>query len=73
MNRFSSPFMEKDPVKEKKRLKKLREKVEVARRAAFIKGTPEYTDDEYEESKGEKRAQRRYKRLRKRLDKKEQR
>ena len=68
MNKFSTPFMAKSPLSKKK----LEEKVEEARRAAYIKGTPEYTGDEYEESKEEKRAQRRYKRLRKRLDKKEQ-
>ena len=69
MNQFSSPFMAKDPVKEKKRIKKLREKVEKTRRKAFIKGTADYTDEDFEESKGEKRAQDKLNRLEKRLEK----
>ena len=44
--------------------KKLEEKVETARRAAYIKSNS--PSEEYEESKEEKRAQRKYKRLSKR-------
>jgi hypothetical protein len=50
--------------------KKLKEKVETARRAAFIRSKSEY--EEYEESPEEIRAQRKYDRLKKRLDRKEQ-
>ena len=49
--------------------KTLEEKVEEARRAAFIRSKSDSED--YEESSEEKKAQRRYKRLRKRLDKKQ--
>jgi hypothetical protein len=64
MNKFSSPFMAKSPLPKKK----LEEKVEMARRAAFIRSKSESED--YEESKEEKRAQRKYKRLSERLDRK---
>ena len=65
MNKFSSPFMAKSPLPKKK----LEEKVETARRAAYIKSNS--PSEEYEESKEEKRAQKKYKRLRKRLDRKQ--
>ena len=70
MNKFSAPFMQKSTVDEKKKIKKLKEKVEMARRAAFIKSKSESED--YEESTEEKIAQKKYKRVRKKLDKKEQ-
>jgi len=62
--------MAKSPVDEKKKLEKLKEKVEAARKAAFIRSKSE--SEEYEESPEEIKAQRKYDRLRKRLDKKEQ-
>jgi|11BtaG_2_1085332.scaffolds.fasta_scaffold204951_1 hypothetical protein len=58
------------PFNQNKKNKKLKEKVETARRAAFIRSKSE--SEEYEESPEEKKAQRKYNRLRKRLDKKEQ-
>jgi hypothetical protein len=70
MNKFSAPFMQKSPVDEKKKIEKLKEKVEMARRAAFIRSKSESED--HEESPEEKIAQKKYKRLRKKLDKKEQ-
>jgi len=62
--------MQKSPVDEKKKIEKLKEKVEMARRAAFIRSKSESED--HEESPEEKTAQKKYKRLRKKLDKKEQ-
>ena len=67
MNKFSTPFMAKSPLPNKK----LEEKVETARREAFIHSNS--PSEEYEESKEEKSAQRRYKRLSKRLDRKQKR
>jgi hypothetical protein len=72
MNKFSSPFMAKSPVDEKNRLKKLREEIKETEKAAYMRGTPDYTNEEYEESPEEKAAQRKLKRLKKRLAKKEQ-
>lgn len=69
MNKFSSPFMAKSPVDEKKRLKKLREEIKETEKAAYMRGTPDYTDEKYEESPEEKRAQRKLARLNKKLDK----
>ena len=43
--------------------------LEKTRRKAFIKGTADYTDEDFEESKGEKRAQDKLNRLEKRLEK----
>ncbi len=72
MNKFSAPFMAKSPVDEKKKLKKLREEIKETRKAAYMRGTPDYTNEEYEESPEEKRAQRKLKRLEGKLDKLEQ-
>lgn len=68
MNKFSSPFMAKSPVDEKKRLKKLREEIKETEKAAYMTGSPDYTYEEYEESPEEKRAQRKLKRLNRKLD-----
>ena len=46
MNKFSAPFMQKSPVDEKKKIEKLKEKVEMARRAAFIRSKSESEDHE---------------------------
>jgi hypothetical protein len=64
---FSSPFMAKSPLDNKKKEQKLREKIEDTRKKAFMRGTPEYTDEEYEESPEEIIAQKKLKRLEKRL------
>ena len=69
MNEFSSPFMAKSPLENKKREQRLKEEIEKTRKAAYMKGTPEYTDDEYEESPEEIKAQKKLKRLEKRLEK----
>ena len=69
MNEFSSPFMAKSPLENKKREQRLKEKIEKTRKAAYMKGTPEYTDDAYEESPEEIKAQNKLKRLEKRLEK----
>jgi len=50
--------------------KKLKEKVDTARRAAFIRSNS--SSEDYDPSREEKKAQRKYDRLIKRLDKKEQ-
>ena len=42
---FSSPFMAKSPLDNKKKEQKLREKIEDTRKKAFMRGTPEYTDE----------------------------
>jgi|TARA_B100001559_G_C16269641_1_gene515471 hypothetical protein len=68
MNEFSSPFMAKSPVDEKKRLKKLREEIKETEKAAYMRGTPDYTDEKFEESREEKTAQKKLKRLEKRLE-----
>ncbi len=60
--------MAKSPVDEKKRLEKLRKKIKETEKAAYMRGTPEYTDEEYEKSPEEKTAQRKLKRLNKKLD-----
>ena len=73
MNRFGSPFMAKNPLNQKKREQRLREKIEETRKKAYMRGTPDYTDEKYEESKGEKRAQRKLARLENRLDRVEKR
>ncbi len=62
--------MAKSPVDEKKRLKKLKEKIEETKKAAFIRSNS--PSESYEESLEEKRAQKKLKRLEKKLDKKEQ-
>ena len=62
--------MAKSPVDEKKRLKKLKEKISETEKKAFISSN--YPSESYEESKEEKRAQNKLKRLKKRLAKKEQ-
>jgi hypothetical protein len=67
MNEFSSPFMAKSPVSNKKREQRLREKIKETEKKAFMRGTPEYLDDQYEESPEEIRAQRKLNRLEKRL------
>ena len=59
--------MEKSPLDNKKKEQKLREKIEDTRKKAFMRGTPEYTDEEYEESPEEIIAQKKLKRLEKRL------
>ena len=59
-SKFSSPFMAKNPVDEKKKLEELRKK-------AFIRSNS--TSEEYEESREEKRAQRKLKRLKRKLKK----
>ena len=61
--------MAKSPLENKKRIQKLKEKIKETKKAAYIKGSPDYTDEDFEESKGEKRAQRKLKRLEKRLKK----
>ena len=68
MNKFSSPFMAKSPLPKKT----LEEKIEETRKKAYMKGSPDYTDEEHEESKEEKRAQRKLARLEKRKKRKEQ-
>lgn len=72
MNEFSSPFMAKSPVDEKKRLKKLREEIKETEKAAYMRGTPDYTDEKYEGSREEKTAQKKLKRLKRKLKRKEQ-
>ena len=67
MSNFSSPFMAKSPLENKKREQRLKEKIEDTRKKAFMRGTPEYTDEQYEESPEEIRAQKKLKRLEKRL------
>lgn len=59
--------MAKNPVDEKKRIKKLREKIKETKKAAFIKSKSDSED--YEESPEEKRAQDKLNRLEKRLEK----
>ena len=68
MNKFSSPFMAKSPLPKKT----LEEKIEETRKKAYMKGSPDYTDEEYEESPEERRAQRKLARLEKRKKRKEQ-
>ncbi len=65
---FASPFMAKSPLGNTKRIQRLEDKIEETRRKAFMRGTPEYTDEEYEESPEEVRAQRKLKRLERRLE-----
>ena len=68
MNEFGSPFMEKSPLDNKKREQKLREKIKETKKAAYMRGSSYYKDEEYEESPEEKRAQNKLKRLEKRLE-----
>ena len=65
MNQFGSPFMAKSPLNQKTREQKLREKIKETEKKAYMKGSPDYTDEEYEESPEEKRAQKKLKRLNK--------
>ena len=65
---FSSPFMAKSPLENKKREQKLRAKIKETKKAAYMKGSPDYTDEEYEESPEEIKAQKKLKRLEKRLE-----
>ena len=48
--------MAKSPLENKKRIQRLKNKIEETRKKAYIKGTPEYTDEEYEESPEEIKA-----------------
>jgi|TARA_Y100000033_G_C2746481_1_gene111362 hypothetical protein len=67
MDKFSAPFMAKSPVDEKKRLEKLREKVEMARRKAFIKSKSK--SEEFEGVEENLKDQEKYKKLKAKLDK----
>ena len=67
MNKFSSPFMAKNPVDEKNRLEKLRKEIKETEKKAFIKSNS--PSEEYEESPEEKIAQRKLKRLKRKLKK----
>ena len=67
-SKFASPFMAKSPLGNTKRIQRLEDKIEETRRKAFMRGTPEYTDEEYEETRSEKRAQKKLARQEKRLD-----
>ena len=68
MNKFSTPFMAKSPLPKKT----LDQKIEETRKKAYMKGSPDYTDEEYEASPEERRAQRKLARLEKRKKRKEQ-
>ena len=49
--------------------KSVPQKIKETEKAAYMRGTPDYTDEKYEESREEKTAQRKLKRLKARLDK----
>ncbi len=66
MKTFSSPFMAKSPLANKKREQRLKEKIKETGKKAFIRSNS--TSEEYEETRGEKRAQKKYNRLQNRLD-----
>ena len=67
MNKFSSPFMAKSPVDEKKKLEKLRKEIKETEKKAFIRSNS--PSEEYEESPEEIRAQKKLKRLKSKLKK----
>ncbi len=67
MNKFSSPFMAKSPVDEKKKLEKLRKEIKETEKKAFIRSNS--PSEEYEESPEEIRAQKKLKRLKRKLKK----
>ena len=73
MNRFGSPFMAKSPLNQSKREQRLRNKIKETRKKAYMQGSPDYTDEEYEASPEERRAQKKLARQEKRLDRVEKR